>query len=175
MTIAWALLLLRVMLGGIMVAHGLQKLLGWFDGPGYQAVQHMFGALGFQPARLWVWLTLLGELGGGFSVVFGLLTPLGAAGILGVMVMAVRTHWKSGFFALKGGFEYPLALALVSIVIGIAGPGAYALDPLLKIALPEVALFAGLALAAVLVDIAGIAISRANTAKVAASAPQTAS
>jgi putative oxidoreductase len=102
---------------------------------------------------------ILGEVGGGLSLAFGLLTPLGAAGALGAMVMAIRTHWAKGFFGSKGGFEYPLALLAVSLAIGIAGPGALSLDALFKIA-PPVLLFGVLAVAALIVDVIGILITR---------------
>jgi putative oxidoreductase len=172
MAIAWALWIIRVVAGLTLAAHGAQKLLGWFGGPGYAKLERGFGAQGFKPAWLWSSLVILGELGGGLSLAFGFLTPLGAAGALGAMVMAIRTHWTHGFFATQGGFEYPLALLAMSLAIGIAGPGAYSLDSLFRLALPQAALFAALTLAALIVDAIGILITRSVPATPSASRPR---
>ncbi len=171
MSIAWALLIIRAVAGLTLAAHGAQKLFGWFGGPGYAKLENGFAKQGLKPARFWASLAILGELGGGLSLAFGFLTPLGAAGAVGAMFMAGATHWAHGFFGSKGGFEYPLALLAMSAAIGIAGPGAYSFDSLLRLALPEAPLFGALAFAALLVDVAGIAIKRsAPVAAPAASA-----
>ncbi len=162
----WALLILRVVVGLILVAHGTQKALGWFGGAGFEKVSRGFDGRGLKPGWLWAGLAVLGEVGGGLSLAFGFLTPLGAAGAVGAMVMAAQTHWPKGFFNGKGGFEYPLLLLATSVAVGIAGAGAYSLDALFKIALPEVPLFGILALTAVIVDVVGILLTKA-----AASAP----
>src|SRR5947208_15957585 len=96
MTVAWALLILRVMVGLTLASHGAQKLLGWFGGGGYTKTQQGFQAQGFRPAALWLWLAILGELGGGLSLALGFLTPLGAAGAVGAMAVAINAHWKNG-------------------------------------------------------------------------------
>jgi putative oxidoreductase len=168
MTVALALLIMRVVAGLTLSAHGTQKLFGWFGGPGFAAMEKVFDARGYRPARLWVTLAIVGELGGGLSLVFGFLTPLGAAGAVGAMVMAISTHWKNGFFGAKGGYEYPLALLAMSLALGVAGAGALSLDGLLKFAMPG-PLFGALALAALIVDAVGILLARA-TASAAAKA-----
>jgi putative oxidoreductase len=77
------------------------------------------------------------------------------------MFMATfKSHWKNGFIISKGGYEYTLMLMTVSIAIGLMGPGSYSLDALFGIVLPEALLFGVLAIAAVLVDIIGLFISR---------------
>jgi putative oxidoreductase len=165
MTVAWALLIIRATVGLTLAAHGAQKLFGAFGGPGYAKLEQGFGAQGFRPAWLWSSLVILGELGGGLSLAFGFLTPLGAAGALGAMAMAIiKVHWKNGFFSGKGGFEFPLSLLAMSLAVGIAGPGAYSLDALFKIALPQAQLFGALAVAALLVDVVGVLITRAASA-----------
>jgi putative oxidoreductase len=162
MTVAWALLIVRVVVGLTLAAHGAQKLLGWFGGAGYARTRQGFHAQGFRPAALWLWLAILGELGGGLSLAFGFLTPLGAAGAVGAMAVAINSHWAKGFFNSRGGFEYPLTLLVVSAAIGIAGPGAFALDALFKPALPEDPLFIALGIAALGAAAAAIVISRAT-------------
>jgi len=150
-----ALLLFRVVIGVTLAGHGAQKLFGWFGGPGPVQLRQIFEKQGYKPAWFWFALCIVGELGGGLSV------ALGAAGILGAMAMAARSHWKNGFF-LPGGIEYTLTLAIASLAIGLIGPGGYALDALFGIALPEVPLFGVLAIAALLVDVIGIIITSRN-------------
>ena len=164
MSLAWALLLLRLVVGLILAAHGAQKAFGWFGVSGYTKLQQGFKAQGYRPVQLWMGLVILGEIGGGLSLIFGFLTPLGAAGALGAMVMAIRTHWKKGFFNSKGGFEYPFALLAMSAAIGITGPGAYSFDHLFGVGLPQIPVFVALALAALVVDVIGMLITRPASA-----------
>jgi putative oxidoreductase len=160
-TMSTGLLILRLVVGLTLAIHGTQKLFGWFGGPGLTRLMQGFEKQRFKPAWFWVSLVILGEVGGGISVALGLLTPLGAAGIFGAMFMATfKSHWKNGFILSKGGYEYTLMLMAVSIAIGLMGPGSYSLDALIGIVLPEALLFGVLAIAAVLVDIIGLFISR---------------
>jgi putative oxidoreductase len=170
-TVAWALLIVRVVVGLTLAAHGAQKLLGWFGGAGYARMRQGFHAQGFRPAALWLWLAILGELGGGLSLALGFLTPLGAAGAVGAMAVAINSHWAKGFFGAKGGFEYPLTLLVVSAAIGIAGPGPISLDALFTPALPEDPIFIVLGIVALLTSAAAIAISRATKRASASAAP----
>jgi putative oxidoreductase len=160
-TMSAGLLILRLVVGLTLTAHGTQKLFGWFAGPGLTKLTQGFEKQGFKPAWLWVGLVILGEVGGGVSVALGFLTPLGAAGIFGAMFMAMfKSHWKNGFWNRDRGIEFPLSLLAASMAIGLIGPGSYSLDALFGIALPEALLFGVLAVAALLVDIIGIFISR---------------
>ncbi len=155
------LLILRLVTGLTLAGHGTQKLFGWFAGPGLTRLTQGFEKQGFKPAWLWVGLVVLGEVGGGISVALGFLTPLGAAGIFGAMFMAMfKSHWKNGFWNRDRGIEFPLSLLASSVAIGLIGPGSYSLDALFGIALPEALLFGVLAVAALLVDIIGLYISR---------------
>ena len=160
-TISIALLILRLVVGLTMVVHGTQKLFGWFGGSGLARLRQVFEKQGFKPVWFWVSLVILGEVGGGLSLALGFLTPLGAAGVFGTMFMATfKSHWKNGFILSKGGYEYTLVLMAVSIALGLAGPGVYSLDALFGIVLPETLLFGVLAVAALLVDVIGLFISR---------------
>jgi putative oxidoreductase len=156
-----ALLILRLVAGLTLAAHGAQKLFGWFGGPGFTRMAQGLQSQGFKPAWLWTCLVILGEFGGGLFLALGLLTPLGAAGVFAAMLMATfKVHWKNGFWNSKRGFEFPLSLLTIAVAIGIAGPGSYSLDALFGIALPETLLFFVLAVAALLVDVTGLIISR---------------
>lgn len=160
-TMSAGLLILRLVVGLTIVFHGTQKLFGWFAGPGLVKLKVGFEKQGYRPVWLWIGFLILGEVGGGVSVATGFLTALGAAGIFGAMFMAMfKNHWKNGFFMSKGGYEYTLVLMAVSIAIGLAGPGTYSLDALFGITLPEALLFGVLAVAALLVDIIGLLVSR---------------
>jgi putative oxidoreductase len=163
-SIAWlslGLLILRAVAGLTVAAHGAQKLFGWFEGSGFAGALKMQERLGLRPAWLWACLLILGELGGGLSLALGFLTPLGAAGILGAMSMAIfKSHWKNGFWNSKRGVEFPLQLLAASVAVGLAGPGSVSLDNVLRISLPYPQLFLGLAVAALVVDAIGVLISR---------------
>ena len=160
-TLGLGLLAIRLVGGLTIAAHGAQKLFGWFDGPGITKLTQGFEKQGFKPAWLWVILVILGEFGGGLSVALGFLTPLGAAGMFGAMLMAIfKSHWKNGFWNSKRGLEFPLALLAMGVGIGLTRPGMYSLDDLFGIALPYPVVFLLLAAAALLVDVIGLIISR---------------
>ena len=72
-----ALLALRVVLGVIFLAHGAQKLLGAFGGPGLKGTAAFFEQVGIKPGSVMAPLAALSEFGGGLLVLVGLLTPLG--------------------------------------------------------------------------------------------------
>ena len=160
-TMSIALLILRLVVGLTLAVHGTQKLFGWFGGHGLARIRQGLEKQGFKPVWFWVSLVILGEVGGGLSLALGFLTPLGAAGVFGTMFMATfKSHWKNGFIVSKGGYEYTLVLMTVSITLGLIGPGNYSLDTLFGIVLPEALLFGVLAVAALLVDVIGLLISR---------------
>jgi putative oxidoreductase len=166
-SLSLGLLLLRIVAGLTIAAHGLQKLIPWEGGPGFAGMKQGLQMQGFKPAAFWAGLAVLGELGGGLSLALGFLTPLGAAGILGAMAIAVfKSHWKAGFWAQKHGYEYALLHLIVALTIGLTGPGTYSLDALFGItAVDAVPLFLVLAVLAILVDIVGIIISHSATAQ----------
>jgi putative oxidoreductase len=126
----FALLLLRLVLGGTMLAHGLQKLFGVFGGPGIGGFADMLGTFGFQQqTTLLSWITALSETLGGVLLILGLFTPLGAAAVLGVAASAVYLKFNNGFFmGPQQGFEYELMLGVVALSLLFTGAGRIALD-----------------------------------------------
>src|SRR4028118_1811921 len=110
-----ALLVARVIVGIIFVAHGSQKLFGAFGGPGLAGVVQMMGPIGY--------LVTIGEFFGGLGLLMGFLSRFSAASLIVVMLGAIaQVHGKNGFFG-PTGFEYNLALIGLLATILIAGPG----------------------------------------------------
>lgn len=122
----------RVVIGGLFVGHGTQKLFGWFGGYGLDATGEFFVQLGFAPGRLFAFAASAGELASGLLVAFGFLGPIGPALMLSVMIVAAGSvHWQHGLFAASNGIELPLLYAAGAIGIALAGPGPWSLDTLL--------------------------------------------
>jgi putative oxidoreductase len=121
----WALTVVRLILGIIFFAHGAQKVLGAFGGPG------LAGTVGFMtqsgiPAPL-AYAAAFTEFLGGICLILGVLSRFWAAGLTIVMLVAIaKVHFANGFFAPKG-FEYPLALIGLSLAVIIGGPGRAAI------------------------------------------------
>lgn len=129
-----ALLVLRLVLGGVFIAHGAQKLFGWFGGPGLKGTAGFFDQLGIKPGSTMALLAGLAEFGGGLLVLVGLLTPVAALALIAVMLTAIlRVHLANGFFNTSGGYEFNLTLIAVAVALLIAGAGAYSLDGALGI------------------------------------------
>jgi len=123
------LLILRLVVGALFVGHGTQKLFGWFGGGGLQGTGQFYGSAGYRPGVPMAMLAGASEAGGGVLLVFGLLTPLGAAAIIGVMVNATfAVHWKNGLWNTNGGFELPLVMAASAAALAFTGPGRWSLD-----------------------------------------------
>jgi putative oxidoreductase len=124
-----ALFVLRIVVGGLFAAHGAQKLFGSFGGHGIAGTGQFFEGLGLRPGERHARLAGLGEFGGGLLLVFGFLTPLGAAAIIGVMTVAILTvHGPKGWQNTEGGYEYNAVLGTVAFALAAAGPGAWSID-----------------------------------------------
>ncbi|MYT27529.1 DoxX family membrane protein [Streptomyces sp. SID8354] len=87
----WGLLLIRLTLGLLTAAHGSQKLFGLFGGNGLSATDKAFASLGYRPGKVFALIGSLSEFLGGLGLAAGLLTPLAAAALIGVMINAVAT------------------------------------------------------------------------------------
>jgi putative oxidoreductase len=123
------ILLLRLTVGLALAAHGTQKVFGWFGGYGPDGTAQFMEALGFRPGRRHALAAGYVELVGGLLLAVGLLTPLAAALIASVMVVAAATvHWKNGFFLASGGYEFNLVLGVAALSLAFIGPGALSLD-----------------------------------------------
>jgi len=132
------LLILRLVVGLTFMGHGSQKLFGWFAGPGLKGFTGATRRMGLRPPLFWATLAALGEFGGGLLLALGLLTPLGALGIIGAMEVAIiNVHLPKGFWNGKGGIEFPLVLWTVAFTVGLAGPGDFSLDHLLPVSVNQ--------------------------------------
>jgi len=157
--VAIGLLILRLVVGLSLAAHGAQKLLGWFGGYGLEKTGAFFEQLGFVPGRRNALMAGLSETGGGLLLALGLATPLGALLVFSVMVVAgVSVHLKNGFFLQAQGYEYTLVLGLAGLSVAFTGPGPISMDWLLGFQ------FEGPSwgLGALLVGLAGAAIQLAT-------------
>ncbi len=128
---AAGLLLIRLVIGLLFMAHGLQKLLGWFGGSGLAGTASMFDRGGLGPGRITAPLGGAAEFGGGLLLALGLLTPLGAIAVMVMMAGAViAVHGRNGLWNARGGFEFNLVLAAVALALTSTGPGRWSLDHL---------------------------------------------
>ena len=125
----WVTLPLRLALAVVFVAHGAQKILGSFNGPGLQKFAAIPAPFGFmRPSWLWMGAAAFSELIGGILIFLGLLTRVGAFFIACTMLTAVvGVHWPA-FFANNRGFEYPLSLLAMSLALLISGGGMASVD-----------------------------------------------
>ena len=129
------LLILRVVMGLTLAAHGSQKLFGSFEGPGRAGTAGMFTKLGFRWPAAMALMAGAAEFFGGLLFAAGLLTPFAAIALIVVMLNAIITvHWQKGFFATAGGYEYNLAIIAIATAVSAMGPGTDSLDNALGIA-----------------------------------------
>lgn len=130
-TLDLGLLVLRVAVGALALGHGLQKLFGWWAGPGLDGFETTLVEAGFDQARLLATLGAVAEVAGGVFLIVGLMTPLAAAAVLVVMINAwcVRQVAEPGlqFFA-PAGVEYETLLVAALIAVILCGPGRIAVD-----------------------------------------------
>src|SRR3954453_3387049 len=127
-------LILRVLIGGLFVGHGTQKLFGWFGGHGLEGTSGFFESLGLKPGRRNAIAAGTAEAGGGALLAAGLATPLAGAAITGTMATAIRhVHAPKGPWTTEGGWEYNAVLIAAVFAIVEQGPGPVSLDQALGI------------------------------------------
>lgn len=125
----WAGLVLRVPVGIILIAHGAQKLFGWFGGYGLEGTGQFMASLGLEPGYLMALLAGSAEFFGGLALVLGLLTRPAALVSAFTMAVAMFTaHIGNGLFMANNGYEYALALLAVTVSLTIQGAGAFSVD-----------------------------------------------
>ena len=124
----FALLIMRLGLGAVMLAHGIRHI---FGGGKIGGTARWFGGMGMRAPMMQAWLASITEIAAGISLVLGLLTPLGGAGVVGTMAVAlICNHFKNGFFIFnKGeGYEYVMTLILAGLALSALGGGKWSVD-----------------------------------------------
>jgi putative oxidoreductase len=126
---ATAVLIVRLIIGLGIAAHGAQKLFGWFGGYGIAGTGQFFESLGFRPGVLFATLAGLGEFFGGLLTALGLLNPIGPALIAVVMLTAIfSVHIRNGFFVENKGWELPILYLAGALLIAFTGVDRFSLD-----------------------------------------------
>jgi putative oxidoreductase len=130
--VSYGIVLLRLVLGLAIAGHGAQKLFGSFQGGGPAGTAETFGKLRFRRPYTMAILAGVAEFAGGLAFAAGFVTPVAALAIAVVMLNAVVTvHWRNGFWASAGGYEFPLVIWATAIAIATTGPGRFSVDRLL--------------------------------------------
>src|SRR3954454_3653970 len=116
--------ILRAVIGGLFIGHGLQKLTGAFGGYGLEGTAGGFEQMGLRPGKVHATAAGAAETGGGALLVAGLATPLAASALTGTMAVAVeKVHRSNGPWAANGGYEYNAVLVAALFAITAHGPG----------------------------------------------------
>lgn len=124
-----ALLILRLVVGLLFVGHGAQKLFGVWGGHGLAGTAGFFESIGLRPGRIHAPAAGVAEFTGGALIALGLLTPIGSALIISVMVAAALTvHITNGLWATENGIELTLVYAATAVALAGVGAGAWSLD-----------------------------------------------
>ena len=111
-------LILRVLVGGLFIGHGTQKLFGWFGGHGLEGTSGSFDSLGLKPGRRNALVAGAAEAGGGALLASGTATPLAGAAITGTMTTAIRhVHASRGPWVTEGGWEYNAVLIAATLAV----------------------------------------------------------
>jgi len=124
---------LRLGAGVIFVAHGAQKMFGWFGGYGLQGTGQWMASIGLEPGVLMAAMAGGAEFLGGIALILGLLLRPAAAVLAATMVVAiVSVHLPNGLFLANNGYEFGLALLAVSVSLAIRGAGSASVDRMLS-------------------------------------------
>ncbi len=128
------LLVLRVGLGVVLGAHGLQKLFGWWGGSGVTGFKNSLSDVGYQHADVLAYVSAGGEIVSAVLLVLGLFTPIAAAGALAFLIngllatVSARPHSHTFSYFLPDGHEYQITLIVLAVAVILCGPGRYGLD-----------------------------------------------
>ncbi|MGH7488654.1 MAG: DoxX family protein [bacterium] len=152
-----SLLILRIVVGLYVLAHGGHKAFGWFRRAGHPDTLAYFQEARMMPPKVWMGVLGVTELVGGGLFAIGLVSPLGSIAVAAVMLIYVfAIRLQRGWFEASGGVELPLTNLAVAVAVGIVGPGVYSLDGALNITLREFQIAIVAVLVAYLVVVAAI-------------------
>jgi putative oxidoreductase len=121
--------ILRAVVGGLFIGHGLQKLLGKFGGFGIEGTGGWMESVGMRPGKVQATVAGAAETGGGALLVAGAATPLAASALTGSMTVAIaKVHGANGLWSQNGGYEFPLTMIAAAFAVTASGPGALSID-----------------------------------------------
>ncbi len=127
-----SLLILRITIATVFMAHGSQKLFSWFGGYGLEGTGQWMESIGLAPGYLMALLAGSGEFFGGLLLLFGLLTRASSLVLAITMFVAIfSVHFANGFFMSANGYEFAFVLLGASVALMFSGAGRYSLDALL--------------------------------------------
>ncbi|MTI12926.1 DoxX family protein [Sansalvadorimonas verongulae] len=133
----WAALALRIPVGIIFMAHGAQKLFGWFGGYGLTATGQWMASIGIEPGVLMAFLAGSAEFFGGLFLILGFLTRPSSIALAITMVVAISLHFEHGLFLSNNGYEFGLSLLAASLSLVLSGGGALSVDQIISRVLNE--------------------------------------
>lgn len=129
----YSTLALRIPIGIVFMAHGAQKLFGWFGGYGLEGTGQWMASIGLGPGMLMAFLAGSGEFFGGLAILLGILTRPAAAVLSITMLVAIFTvHFEHGLFMSNGGYEFGLALLAASVSLMMSGAGKLSIDQIIS-------------------------------------------
>lgn len=124
---------LRIGAGIIFAAHGAQKIFGWFGGYGLEGTGAWMASIGIQPGILMAAMAGGAEFFGGLFLIAGLLVRPAAAVLAITMIVAiVSVHLQNGLFMSNNGYEFGLALLVISVALVFRGAGSFSVDRILQ-------------------------------------------
>ena len=122
-------LALRVGAGVIFTAHGAQKLFGWFGGFGLEGTAGWMESIGLAPGYLLALMAGSAEFFGGLALILGVLVRPSAVVLAFTMLVAIfAVHFENGLFMANNGYEFALALLVISVGLAIRGAGSLSFD-----------------------------------------------
>ncbi|EKO3892711.1 DoxX family protein [Vibrio metschnikovii] len=129
----YSTLALRIPIGIVFMAHGAQKLFGWFGGYGLEGTGQWMASIGLGPGMLMAFLAGSGEFFGGLAILLGILTRPAAAVLSVTMLVAIfAVHFEHGLFMSNGGYEFALALLAASVSLMMSGSGKLSIDQIIS-------------------------------------------
>ena len=160
----FGLLVLRVVAGAVVLAHGLQKL-GYLGGYGFEGTAGFINGLGFRPSRPWTAAVVVAEIVGSALLILGLGGPIGPGLVAADLLVAIFVvHVPKGWWNANGGVEYVAVIAASALAVALTGFGAFSLDSALNVTYPEWLLPAWLGLMVIGVVVALVSRMRAAEA-----------
>ena len=124
-----ASLFLRLSLGAVFLAYGLQYVFGMFNGPGIHGFSNMLSNLGFYNPDFWAYVIAYSNMIGGLCLILGLLTRVASVVLFVITVFGgIKLHLANGFFIANSGFEYNLIIACALLALFVLGSGRFGIS-----------------------------------------------